>query len=230
MTRACDQSARGQPGQAAFHLGVQRGPAGEAVLAGHRQLGRRQRYPVRESTDPGQGRWLAVSGCTKQLASLAAEVLFGTSQWAYWVTDFEAAPKQRRADGDSDRARGAALDAAIVRSLQQFRPGESGDGASLAAKASLGGDESWARGVRLFIGEEQNHARLLAALLTAVNARLISSHWSDAVFIRLRRALGIRLEPMVLFAAEFSAELPLGAPRRGREPASGGGSGADPGR
>ena len=67
--------ARGQPGQAAFHLGVQRGPAGEAVLAGHRQLGRRQRYPFRESTDPGQGRWLAVSGCAKQLAGLAAELV-----------------------------------------------------------------------------------------------------------------------------------------------------------
>ena len=104
MTRACDQPARiqrsrgsldgggsaerprgfgspgsplprGQPGQAAFHLGVQRGPAGEAVLAGHRQLGRRQRYPVRESADPCQGRWLAVSGCTKQLASLAAKLV-----------------------------------------------------------------------------------------------------------------------------------------------------------
>ena len=29
---------------------MQRGPAGEAVLAGHRQLGGRQRYPFREST------------------------------------------------------------------------------------------------------------------------------------------------------------------------------------
>jgi hypothetical protein len=67
--------ARGQLGQAAFHLGVQRGPAGEAVLAGHRQLGGRQRYPFRESTDPGQGSWLTVSGCTKQLARLAAKLV-----------------------------------------------------------------------------------------------------------------------------------------------------------
>ena len=67
--------ARGQLGQAAFHLGVQRGPAGEAVLAGHRQLGRRQRYPFRDSTDPGQGSWLTVSGCTKQLARLAAKLV-----------------------------------------------------------------------------------------------------------------------------------------------------------
>jgi hypothetical protein len=129
----------------------------------------------------------------------------GTSQFADWVTSFEAAAEQRRADGDPDWARGAELDAAIVRSLQRFQLGESGDGANLAAKASLGEDESYARAVRLFIAEEQNHARLLAALLTAVNAPLISSHWSDAVFTRLRRALGLRLELMVLFVAEFIA-------------------------
>jgi hypothetical protein len=129
----------------------------------------------------------------------------GTGLFAGWVTDFEAAAEQRRDAGDPDWARGAKLDAAIVRSLQRFQLGESGDGANLAAKASLGGDESYARAVRLFIAEEQDHARLLAALLAAVNAPLISSHWSDAVFVRLRRALGLRLELMVLFVAEFIA-------------------------
>jgi hypothetical protein len=129
----------------------------------------------------------------------------GTSQFADWVTDFEAAAEQRLADGDPDWARGAELEAVIVRSLQRFQLGESGDGANLAAKASLGGDESYAKAVGLFIAEEQQHARLLAALLTAANAQLISSHWSDAVFTRLRRALGLHLELMVLFVAEFVA-------------------------
>ncbi|MCW2936437.1 MAG: hypothetical protein JWM19_7399 [Actinomycetia bacterium] len=129
----------------------------------------------------------------------------GASEFGDWVSGFQAAAEQRRADGDLDWARGAELDAAIVRSLQRFQLGESGDGANLAAKASLGGDESYATAVRLFIAEEQQHARLLAALLTAANAQLISSHWSDAVFTRLRRALGLRLELMVLFVAEFIA-------------------------
>jgi hypothetical protein len=128
-----------------------------------------------------------------------------TSQFADWVTGFEAAAERRQADGDPDWARGAELDAAIVRSLQRFQLGESGDGANLAAKASLGGDESYAKAVRLFIAEEQQHARLLAALLTAANAPVISSHWSDAVFTRIRRALGLHLELMVLFVAEFIA-------------------------
>lgn len=129
----------------------------------------------------------------------------GTSQFADWVTAFEAAAERRRAGGDPDWARGAELDPAIVRSLQRFQLGESGDGANLAAKASRSGDEGYARAVRLFITEEQEHARLLAALLTAANARVISGHWSDAVFTRLRRALGLRLELMVLFVAEFTA-------------------------
>jgi hypothetical protein len=129
----------------------------------------------------------------------------GTSQFTDWVTDFAAAAEQRRADGDPDWARGAKLDTALVRSLQRFQLGESGDGANLAAKASRGADASYATAVRLLIAEEQNHARLLAALLAAASAPVITSHWSDAVFVRLRRALGLRLELMVLFVAEFIA-------------------------
>lgn len=43
---------------------------------------------------------------------------------------------------------------------------------------------------RLFIAEEQNHAGLLAMLLRSAGAAVISSHWSDTVFVWLRRALG----------------------------------------
>jgi hypothetical protein len=104
MAQACDQPAREQPSrrgldgggsakrpagsgppnsllawrqfsQAALYLSVQRRPAGEAVLAGHGQLGRRQRHSFRYRTDPGQGRWLAVSGRTKQFARLAAKLV-----------------------------------------------------------------------------------------------------------------------------------------------------------
>ncbi|HET7016690.1 MAG TPA: ferritin-like domain-containing protein [Streptosporangiaceae bacterium] len=122
-----------------------------------------------------------------------------------WVLDFEAERERRLAAGDPDWSGGAVLDASVARSLQRFQLGESGDGANLAAKADRAGDESYAAAVRLFIAEEQNHARLLAELLAAAGVRLISSHWSDLVFVRLRRALGLRLELMVLFVAEFIA-------------------------
>jgi hypothetical protein len=45
----------------------------------------------------------------------------------------------------------------------------------------------------------------LASLLAASGAPLIRSHWSDAFFVRLRRALGLRLELMVLMIAEVVA-------------------------
>jgi hypothetical protein len=119
-----------------------------------------------------------------------------------WVRDFEAAAQRRDRDGDPDWSRGARLPPAIVRSIQRFQVGESGDGANLVAKA---GDDEYGTAVALFVAEEQNHARLLAHLLAAAGAPTIAGHWSDAVFVRLRRALGLRLELLVLLVAEVIA-------------------------
>lgn len=59
--------------------------------------------------------------------------------------------------------------------------------------------------MRLFVAEEQNHARLLARLLAAGGVPTLTSHWSDTVFVRLRRLLGLRLELLVLMIAEVVA-------------------------
>jgi hypothetical protein len=91
----------------------------------------------------------------------------------------------------------------VVASVQRFQVGEAGDGANLIAKAS--GEQGYAVAVRMFVAEEQNHARMLALLLDSAGARTIDSHWSDVVFVRLRRALGLRLELMVLLIAEVVA-------------------------
>ncbi|HET9138349.1 ferritin-like domain-containing protein [Actinophytocola sp.] len=122
-----------------------------------------------------------------------------------WVQEFEAAAERRRSAGDPDWARGACLDAAVAASVQRFQVGESGDGRNLIAKAEAGGDADYAAAVRLFVAEEQNHARLLGELLAAANVPTIRGHWSDTVFVRLRRALGLRLELMVLLIAEVIA-------------------------
>jgi hypothetical protein len=119
-----------------------------------------------------------------------------------WVRDFEAAAQARQRTGEPDWRRGAGLDPTVVRSVQRFQVGESGDGANLVAKAGGG---AYGTAVRLFVTEEQNHARLLAKLLAAAGAPTIASHWSDAVFVRLRRALGLRLELLVLLVAEVIA-------------------------
>lgn len=127
------------------------------------------------------------------------------SDFAVWVKEFDARAQRRIDEGDPLWERGARMHPAIVRSVQRFQVGESGDGANLIAKAEADGPGDYALAAGLFVAEEQRHARLLAELLAAAGAPLIRSHWSDAFFVRLRRALGLRLELMVLMIAEVVA-------------------------
>ncbi|AXB43978.1 ferritin-like domain-containing protein [Amycolatopsis albispora] len=127
------------------------------------------------------------------------------SEFTGWVEHFEAEAERRRELGDPQWTKGAELPAAVIRSVQRFQVGEAGDGANLIAKAEAAGDAAYSTAVRMFVDEERNHARLLEHLLTAANAKTIGGHWTDAVFVRLRRALGLRLELMVLMIAEVVA-------------------------
>ncbi|WP_067845212.1 ferritin-like domain-containing protein [Nocardia lijiangensis] len=128
-----------------------------------------------------------------------------SNEFTRWTREFEAKARARAAAGDPDWSRGARLHPAITRSVQRFQVGESGDGADLIAKAERAGDPVYTAAVRLFVDEERNHARLLAQLLRAAGQPTIARHWTDAVFVWLRRALGLRLELMVLMVAEIVA-------------------------
>ncbi|MEU2254732.1 ferritin-like domain-containing protein [Nocardia xishanensis] len=128
-----------------------------------------------------------------------------SDEFLRWTGEFEAKARARAAAGDPDWSRGARLHPAVARSVQRFQVGESGDGADLIAKAERAGDRVYTAAVRLFVDEERNHARLLARLLDAAGEQTIAHHWTDAVFVRLRRALGLRLELMVLMVAEIIA-------------------------
>lgn len=122
-----------------------------------------------------------------------------------WTIEFEAKAVARSAAGDPEWCGGARLDPVIARSVQRFQVGESGDGANLIRKAEAAGDPEYAAATRLFVAEEINHARLLRELLNSAGYETISAHWTDAIFVRLRRALGLRLELMVLSIAEVVA-------------------------
>jgi len=98
------------------------------------------------------------------------------------------------------------LRAPLIRSLQRFQVGERGDGVHLRAAASATGDLLYCRAIELFVQEEQEHSRLLAALLEGIGAPLLESHWSDACFILLRRLCGLRTELLVLLIAELIAK------------------------
>ncbi|MFF8953407.1 ferritin-like domain-containing protein [Streptomyces sp. NPDC014940] len=126
-------------------------------------------------------------------------------EFAKWVRDFEDERERRTALGDPDWGGGAVLPPAVWAGIQRFQVGEDGDGANLVAKADQAGDPDYARAVRLFVAEEQNHARMLARLLAAGGMPVLSGHWSDTVFVRLRRLMGLRLELLVLMIAEVVA-------------------------
>ncbi|MFC9499895.1 ferritin-like domain-containing protein [Streptomyces sp. NPDC056982] len=128
-----------------------------------------------------------------------------TRGYEAWVRDFEVERERRATAPEPAWERGARVHPAIWRSVRRFHVGESGDGANLIAKADRAGDATYARAVRLFVAEEQNHARLLGLLLGAGGVPPLTSHWSDTVFVRLRRLLGLRLELLVLMVAEVVA-------------------------
>ncbi|APU38529.1 ferritin-like domain-containing protein [Streptomyces sp. TN58] len=122
-----------------------------------------------------------------------------------WVREFEAERERRAALGDPEWGQGARLSPEIVRSIQKFQVGEDGDGSALCGKADRAGDPLYGEAVRLFVAEEQNHARMLKLLLAAAGAATLEGHWSDAAFVRVRRLLGLRVELLVLMVAEAVA-------------------------
>jgi hypothetical protein len=128
-----------------------------------------------------------------------------TGGFAKWTSRFEGERERRYAQGDPDWGRSATLHPAVWASIQRFQVGEDGDGANLVGKADQAGDPDYAQAVRLFIAEEQNHARLLARLLAAGGIPTLTGHWSDVVFVRLRRLMGLRMELLVLMIAEVVA-------------------------
>lgn len=128
-----------------------------------------------------------------------------TADFAKWARRFEDERERRRVLGDPDWGQGARLHPAVWAGVQRFQVGEDGDGANLVAKADEAGDRDYARAVRLFVAEEQNHARLLAGLLAAGGVPTLTRHWSDTVFVALRRLMGLRMELLVLMIAEVVA-------------------------
>jgi len=119
------------------------------------------------------------------------------------------------------RAREAVLTprqtAAIVRTLQRFQLGESGEGEYLKRFASQTGDAVYCQAIDLFVAEEQAHSRWFGILLRRFDAPALNSHWSDAVFTKVRRAGGLHFELVTFLTAEivgqkFFAELGRNCP------------------
>lgn len=101
---------------------------------------------------------------------------------------------------------------AITSSVQGFQAGESSEGRHLFhyAKnyADQSGDYEYVEAIRLFIGEEQRHARDLAHFLQINGIPLVKRTFTDGVFRRLRQILGnLEVSISVLITAEIIAKV-----------------------
>ena len=94
---------------------------------------------------------------------------------------------------------------ALVRSLQKFQLGETGEGrlANQIDTAVLRAvDDDFRACVKMFVREEGRHARVLGFMLRALGAGLVTRDWSAAGFRTLRRLIGVRVKLFVALAAE----------------------------
>ena len=120
-----------------------------------------------------------------------------------WLNYFERNRKNRlpvpweRGIDIETQARGP-----LIRSLQKFQLGESGEGRRLRRHAAATGDPVYAAAIDLFVKEEQEHARLMGEILRLLDAALLKSDWTDNCFILLRHLFGLHQELMVLLLAE----------------------------
>jgi hypothetical protein len=94
---------------------------------------------------------------------------------------------------------------ALAHSLSHFQLGESGDGNFLLISAAreVPHDAAYHEALKLFIAEEQEHARLLGHLVHRFGGQKIRRHWTHSLFRFVRRALGLNFELQVLVIAEL---------------------------
>lgn len=95
---------------------------------------------------------------------------------------------------------------ALAQSLATFRIGESGTGEHLLAAArDAETTDRYRDALTMFVHEEQEHARLLTLVLDSIENPFRTTHWSDRVFVFLRRIKSLRTEVLTLLVAELVA-------------------------
>jgi hypothetical protein len=97
------------------------------------------------------------------------------------------------------------LHAVLAGSLARFALGESGEGriAVEINRVSLEGvDDDYRAALGLFVAEEGRHGRILMTAVKALGGEPARHNWTEVLFRRGRRLLGVRTKLVVLLAAE----------------------------
>ncbi|MDC0668696.1 hypothetical protein [Nannocystis radixulma] len=124
--------------------------------------------------------------------------------WSRWREYFEVNARRPLPPIDAEGI-AAAWRAPLMRSLAIFQVGESGEGRivqEIERSRLAGVDADYRAALKLFVKEEGRHARLLAAMVRGLGGSLRRSAWTDRLFVRGRRLLGLRLKLLVLLVAE----------------------------
>lgn len=112
---------------------------------------------------------------------------------------------------DGDRGLSNPQRSAIAASIAEFQLGESSEGRHLLAAArrwaESHGDDDYVAAIRLFIAEEQHHARDLGRFMDLARIGRLKHSWRDQVFRWLRRRAGLELSISVLVSAEIIAQV-----------------------
>ena len=97
----------------------------------------------------------------------------------------------------------------ITPSIQQFQLGEGARGQRLLERGRKFGQAAnnplFADALELFIREEQQHSRYLAAFMESQRIPRLEGHWVDSIFRALRGLAGLELSLTVLMTAEIIA-------------------------
>ena len=131
---------------------------------------------------------------------------------ADWVDHFERSLARKDVVGEQDCIVLTPEERdAIATSVQEFQLGESSEGRHLirAAQrhAKQTGDQDYVAAMRLFIAEENRHARELGRVLDGAGIGRVSATAPDTVFRMLRRGAGLELSIVVLVTAEIIAKV-----------------------
>ncbi len=134
-----------------------------------------------------------------------------------WVEYFyQNAPQPVLPWSDGARLSGAER-LAVIRSIQQFQPGEGASGTRMLERAQrfcrATGDLGLIAALKLFLREEQRHSQILARFLQIESAPCLQKHWVHSAFRWIRGLAGLELCLEVLATAELLARPYYGALR-----------------
>jgi len=142
-------------------------------------------------------------------------------RWRYWRDRLEQNTQRPIPGTGAPAALTPAQHALVLRSLQEFQLGETGEGrvAHQIDGVTWEGVDDDLRGlIKLWVREEGRHARILALMVQGMGGTLLTRHWSTGAFQGFRRRFGVRFKLFVALTAEVAGAVFYGLLARALPP------------